>query len=437
MARVKFTAGRIEGFQCEQGKSQSFLWDTTAPGLGLRATATGAKAFIFQAKLNGQAIRITIGAPATWTIDDAQVEARRLKVIFDSGRDPRQVNADALIAEQAARDLVADEAAAKQKQVLADKARREIIARDAWDTYLKHPRPATGKRKWGDQHRADHEIAAATGGTDAKIGKRILKPGPLAELLAQPLHSITATVVQEWLTRECASRPTFAHNAYRKFRTFIRWCMTQPNYRDVVQADCCTADEVKNIVPSSKTKEGDSLRRVDLQEWFYAVRKIDNTVISAYLQALLITGARRGEIALMKWTDIDFRRGEITIRDKIEGTRVIPLTPFLSQLLEHLPRRNVWVFSSPSAKSGHITEPRLAHTRALKAAGLPHISLHGLRRSFATLAEWTETPAGIAAQIQGHKPQGVRETNYIRRPIDLLRMWHVKIEAWMLEQAKN
>lgn len=44
-------------------------------------------------------------------------------------------------------------------------------------------------------------------------------------------------------------------------------------------------------------------------------------------------------------------------------------------------------------------------------------------------------PAGIAAQIQGHKPQGVREKNYIRRPLDLLRMWHAKIEAWILEQA--
>jgi len=44
-------------------------------------------------------------------------------------------------------------------------------------------------------------------------------------------------------------------------------------------------------------------------------------------------------------------------------------------------------------------------------------------------------PGGIAAQIQGHAPQGVREQNYIRRPLDLLRMWHVKIEVWMLEQA--
>jgi len=44
-------------------------------------------------------------------------------------------------------------------------------------------------------------------------------------------------------------------------------------------------------------------------------------------------------------------------------------------------------------------------------------------------------PGGIAAQIQGHKPQGVREQNYIRRPLDLLRVWHIKIEEWILNEA--
>jgi hypothetical protein len=29
----------------------------------------------------------------------------------------------------------------------------------------------------------------------------------------------------------------------------------------------------------------------------------------------------------------------------------------------------------------------------------------------------------------------VREQNYIRRPLDLLRVHHEKIEAWILEQA--
>lgn len=40
-------------------------------------------------------------------------------------------------------------------------------------------------------------------------------------------------------------------------------------------------------------------------------------------------------------------------------------------------------------------------------------------------------PAGIVAQTQDHKPQGAREKHYIRRPIDLLRLWLVKIETWI------
>ncbi len=71
----------------------------------------------------------------------------------------------------------------------------------------------------------------------------------------------------------------------------------------------------------------------------------------------------------------------------------------------------------------------------MTAAGLPALSLHGLRRSFGTLAEWVECPAGVSAQIMGHKPSAIAEKHYRRRPLDLLRQWHVKIEAWILEQA--
>jgi integrase len=106
----------------------------------------------------------------------------------------------------------------------------------------------------------------------------------------------------------------------------------------------------------------------------------------------------------------------------------------VTNLLSTLTRRNEWVFSSPTAASGRLTDPSIAHRKACAIAGLD-LTLHELRRSFASLCEWIEMPAGIAAQIQGHKPQSVREQNYIRRPLDLLRMWHVKIEAWILEQA--
>jgi len=46
-----------------------------------------------------------------------------------------------------------------------------------------------------------------------------------------------------------------------------------------------------------------------------------------------------------------------------------------------------------------------------------------------------EVPAGIVAQIMGHKPSAIAEKHYIQRELDLLHLWHVKIEAWILEQA--
>jgi integrase len=196
-----------------------------------------------------------------------------------------------------------------------------------------------------------------------------------------------------------------------------------------------SARSVRGAIPKSKAKEGDSLQREQLPDWFKAVRQIGSPVISAYLQALLITGARREELAGLRWSDVDFQWRSFTIRDKVEGTRTIPLTPYLSNLLVALPRRNEWVFSSPTAATGRLTEPRIAHTKALVNAGLPHVSLHGLRRSFGTLCEWVEVPSGISAQIMGHKPSALAEKHYRRRPLDLLRKWHDMIEAWILEQA--
>ena len=86
-----FTAGRVEAYKCEAGKEQSILWDGKTPSLGLRATAKGAKSYIFQTKLHGKTLRLTIGDVRTHTISKAQAEANRLKVLTDQGIDPREL----------------------------------------------------------------------------------------------------------------------------------------------------------------------------------------------------------------------------------------------------------------------------------------------------------------------------------------------------------
>jgi integrase len=419
MSKVNFTIQRVSSFKCSAETEQDYLWDTGAPGLGLRATRNGSKSYVFQAKINKKTARITIGDPATWSIPQAQSEARRLKLLVDAGKDPRVIKAEELAAVEA-----------EQKRMDAITVMKTLLARTAWDAYLAAPHIS-----WGEQHRADHRYAAQEGGQECKIGNRKSKAGPLASILAMPLNAITAAVVREWLAKESAVRPTFALNAYRKFRTFIRWCSNQPEYADIVHKDCCVTDAVQEMVPDSKAKEGDCLQREQLALWFGAIRQLNNPVMSAYLQALLLTGARRNELTALKWAEVDFKWRTMVLGDKVEESRTIPLTDYLAALLYALPRVNEWVFHSLESESGHLESPTKAHAHALKTAGLPHVSLHGLRRSFGTLAEWVEVPTGISAQIMGHKPSALAEKHYRRRPLDLLRKWHNQIEAWILEQA--
>ena len=443
MARTKLTAGRIRDFACPTGKAQAFLWDTEAPGLAVRATA-GASAFVFQGKLNNKDFRMTIGDVRAWGIDEARTEARRLQTLVDQGTDPRQEKAERIAASEAKRE----------------EARRiEAPALEAWAAYLEARRP-----KWGETSYRNHVTLSKEGGETITRGRKTsedgkTQPGLLRPLLVLPLAKIDAARVQSWLKDEAAKRPTQAALAFRLLRGFLNWCADRPEYQKQIHADACASKAVRDELPKRQAKQ-DALEREMLRPWFEQVRAIANPVQAAYLQVALLTGARREEVAEMRWDDVDFRWRKIIIRDKVEGERTIPLTPYVAGLLRDLKRRNdtpppefrilhgqrirndleawepsPWVFASKTAASGYLQEPRIAHNRALRDAGLPNITIHGLRRSFGSLSEWCEVPAGIVAQIQGHKPSATAEKHYRVRPIDLLRQWHTKIEAWILTEA--
>ena len=191
--------------------------------------------------------------------------------------------------------------------------------------------------------------------------------------------------------------------------------------------------KAREALGKAKAKD-DSLLKEQLPAWFAAVRSIGNATVAAYLQTLLLTGARPGEVLAMRWDDLNIQWKGLTIRDKVEGERVIPLTPYVSHMLAALPRRNAFVFASNRTEAP-LTEPNHAHDKACTVAGIKGLTLHGLRRSFGTLTEWLEAPSGVVAQIQGHKPSATAEKHYRVRPLDLLRVHHERIEAWILEQA--
>ena len=427
----ELTAGLIERLSCQDGKSQAFLRDTKAPGLRVRATPasgrnpSGVKAFVFEAKLNRQTIRRTIGDVRSWTIEAARAEANRLRVTLDAGTDPREVDRQQLVA------LAAAQSAAEAKQI-ADGVAALTVA-EVWSVYIDER-----KEHWGELHHRDHIDKAKLGGLPSGRrggGKQLTKPGPLAALMPLALRDLDQATIEAWAAREGKTRASSARLAWRLLTVFLTWCGEQPAYAAVVAA--------KNPAKTKKARESlgkagiksDVLQREQLAGWFASVQRLGNPVIAASLQFMLLTGARPGEVIALKWEDVNLQWKGISIRDKIEGTREIPATPYMLHLLTTLPRRNQWVFSSPTSESGHVSEPNNPHTRACVSAGVPGLTLHGLRRSFKSLTEWLEVPVGVVAQIQGHKPSATAEKHYTIRPLELLRVHHERIERWLLEQA--
>jgi len=155
----------------------------------------------------------------------------------------------------------------------------------------------------------------------------------------------------------------------------------------------------------------------------------------------LTTGLRRGELLALKKDALDLTRGTVTVREGLyrtrlvdegrselqfndpkteSGRRTIPLRPgVVRELREHLKRQaeerlfaggawqdNNLVFCT---STGTPIEPRnfsRCHAGMLKKAGLPHVTLHALRHSFASLVAGTgENPENLRA-ILGHSKTG-------------------------------
>jgi integrase len=298
-------------------------------------------------------MRVTIGDVTVWSIADAKAEARRLQILIDNGDDPRQVKADGIAAKEAVKQAKEVEAAAQaQKQVS-----ESVTLGMAWPEYV-----AARKPLWSAVHLRDHEKVMQAGGEKRARSHKLTEPGNLASLATVRLVDLTPELVTEWAKVEAVTRPARARLALRLLRAFLFWCARHPAYKAIVTSNAAQSKDARESLGKAKAKH-DVLQREQLPAWFAAVRQIGNPVISAYLQALLLTGARRNELAALRWQDVNFQWNSLTLHDKVEGLRVIPLTPYVAQLLAGMPRRNGFVFSSPTAASGCIADPSLPTAR--------------------------------------------------------------------------
>ena len=125
----------------------------------------------------------------------------------------------------------------------------------------------------------------------------------------------------------------------------------------------------------------------------------------------LRTGARRGEILAMKWTDVDFVTNQITLPKTKNGQkRYIPLHGDVAELLSKMPRIGAYVFQDrdgePLKWNGHRDR---MWEKTIAAAGITDFKFHDLRHCVASTLAMRGASLQAIAAILGHSSTRMSE----------------------------
>lgn len=141
-------------------------------------------------------------------------------------------------------------------------------------------------------------------------------------------------------------------------------------------------------MPMVDNIKDDALSEDQLKALFNAIEEDDHPQAGNILLIALFTGMRRGSLFNLKWQDIDFERGFITLRDPKSGKDdIIPLNGQARAVLEdHIKTGSEYVF--PGRGGNKRTNAQKSINKIKEAAGLPKETrpLHSLRHTFASLA---------------------------------------------------
>jgi len=123
------------------------------------------------------------------------------------------------------------------------------------------------------------------------------------------------------------------------------------------------------------------------------LREVASDRFRPAIDLMLLTGLRRGEVAMLEWQDIDFKAKTVTVQAKpdLEFTpkdyevRIVDLSDQAMEVLRSLENRNRFVFDNGRDRP-MLLRDALSHTffAIRKRAKLKDGSLHTLRRTYAT-----------------------------------------------------
>ena len=125
--------------------------------------------------------------------------------------------------------------------------------------------------------------------------------------------------------------------------------------------------------------------------------------LNAVVMVTLNTGMRKNEVANLKWRDIDFARGVITLLETKNGEkRHIPMNSACREALTGTEKHpsSEHVFCEPNGEPYNF---RKAFDTALKRAGISNFRFHDLRHTFASHLVMAGVDLNTVRELLGHK----------------------------------
>ncbi len=190
--------------------------------------------------------------------------------------------------------------------------------------------------------------------------------------------------------------------------------------------------------PKVKEKDVESLSREEQHkvEQYIAESRVNNRI---GIILCMYTGMRVGELLALKWSDIDFGKGLITVSKSchdswIDGKYVkvidtpktsssIRIIPLPKQLIARLKeaRKNFggeYVVAGKTAYGAQVRSYQRTFENMLDKLNIPHKGIHCLRHTFATRALEVGMDIKTLAEILGHKSPTVTLKRYAHSMIE-------------------
>jgi integrase len=302
------------------------------------------------------------------------------------------------------------EVQAKLRNVLRAHAQGEVpivhrlLTRDYLEQWLTLTLPTLGKYT-GDSYRTcirSHAIPA--------IG--YLK---LAEVTPFHLHTLYASLLQ----RGPNGKP-LAPLTVRRTHLVLHSAFAYAERTGLVE---------RNVVSLVRPPKTEQRRRVALtaEQAAQALQAIRGHRLEPFVWIALSTGLRGGEIMRLRWSDVDLVHGTLSVtRSKsASGRRITALSSELTKRLrkfrEDANEDSPLVVSQRNAPYAQLGNIRAAWYRLLARHGLPRVTLHGLRHTWASLHRQLGTDLQTVSEMAGHASVSITADIYQRGAPELQR----------------